>query len=91
MLRLLICVWLSVLMVWPVVGHADQHESLHGLKGINILVESPNKYTRALGITRQQLRTDVEVKLRSAGIPILSPSRGYLYVNLNGLTLGTMD
>ena len=90
LLRLHICVWVSVLMVCPLVGHAvnkSERESLRGLKGVKILIEFLNDDVKAFGITEQQLRTDVEVKLRSAGIPVLSRSLddSYLYINLTGI------
>jgi len=92
MLRLQICVWLSVLLVWPVASHATgkiERESLRGLKGVRIVIESLSDNMKAFGLTKQQLRTDVEVKLRSAGIPVPSLSDGYLYIRLNGIKINT--
>jgi len=71
MLRLLLCVWLSVLMVWPVMSHAANHymrESLRGLKGVRILVESLPDDEQAFGITKQRknclLRATWAMRLR---------------------------
>jgi hypothetical protein len=64
--------------------------SLRGLKGIGVVVEALQPGTESDGLTQSQLRTDVELALRQAGIRVLSqeeslaePGRPYLYINLN--------
>src|SRR5262249_45458347 len=64
--------------------------SLRGLKGIGVVVEALQPGTENDGLTQSQLRTDVELALRQAGIRVLSqeeslaePGSPYLYINLN--------
>jgi len=65
-------------------------ETLRGLQGIEVLIESLKPEIRQRGLTEDQLRTDTELKLRMAGIKVLShkeklstPGNPYLYVNAN--------
>jgi len=53
---------------------ADQSEilSLKGLVGITVLVESPGPEAEQVGLTRDVLQTDAELKLRLAGIRVLT-------------------
>ena len=94
MLRLHICVWLlGALVVWPMVGHAAsqaQRESLRGLDGVYVLVEDLNDDTKRAGLSVAQIKTDVELKLRKAGIRITTKEERltqegppHLYVNVN--------
>ena len=46
--------------------------SLVGVKGVSILVERLYDDARATGLTREQVKTDIESKLRLAGIKINS-------------------
>lgn len=64
--------------------------SLYGLEGVNVLVESPGADEKQLGLTQSQLQTDIEVKLRTAGIRVFSAEESretsdgaYLYCNVN--------
>jgi hypothetical protein len=64
--------------------------SLRGLKGLGVVVEELQPEAERDGLTKSQLRTDVELKLRQAGLRVLSPEESlkepgspYLYVNLN--------
>lgn len=64
--------------------------TLRGLSGIGVLVERLAPEVEKGGLKANQLQTDVESKLRKAGIKILSreecaktPGEPYLYVNLN--------
>jgi hypothetical protein len=67
-------------------------KSLKGIKGIYVLIEElPESLKSKTGLTEDQLRTDVELKLRLAGISVVSESESlyipgfpYLYVNING-------
>ena len=64
--------------------------SLRGLKGVEVLVEGPKDDAKRAGLTKSQLQTDVELRLRQLGIPVLTqeqslaaPGAPYLYVNVN--------
>jgi hypothetical protein len=64
--------------------------TLRGLSGIGVLVEQLPPEVEKEGLTKNQLQTDAESKLRKAGIKILSreecaktPGEPYLYINLN--------
>ncbi|MBA4392847.1 MAG: hypothetical protein C0407_04775 [Desulfobacca sp.] len=70
--------------------YSDQKESLKGLQGLGILVEPLDPEIEKAGISRGQLKQEVELKLRQAGIRVLTekervkaPGKPYLYVNLN--------
>ncbi len=71
--------------------YSDQKESLRGLKGLFILVEPLNPEVEKAGVSREQLKREVELKLRQAGIRVFNeeqrmeePDQPYLYINLNG-------
>jgi len=72
---------------------ASYEESLKGLTEIFVWVEKldPDIEDKA-ALTEKQIQTDVELKLREAGIQVVSkeesfkiPGRPYLYVSLNAL------
>jgi hypothetical protein len=63
-------------------------QTLKGLKGVYVLVEPPLESVKKEGLTTDVIRTDVELKLRLAGIPVLSreeclkePGHPCLYVD----------
>ena len=64
----------------------EDRESLAGLEGVYVVVEDVNE---SYGITRQQLLTDVELRLRQNGIKVLSEEEWFrtkggqhLYLNV---------
>jgi hypothetical protein len=69
-------------------------ETLRGLPGVEVIVDSlPSELERG-GLTSITLRADVERRLRQGGIVIYpsqsanpSPAKPYLYIALNALTL----
>jgi len=68
----------------------DQKDTLKGLQGVHVLVESLNPEVEKYDLTKQQLQTDVELRLRQNSIKVLSeeellstPGKSYLYVNVN--------
>jgi ribosomal protein S8 len=68
----------------------DERDTLKGLQGVYVLVENLKPEVEKYGLTRQQLQTDVELRLRQNGIRVLSkqeqfstPGMPYLYVNVN--------
>jgi hypothetical protein len=87
--------WLAllvlVLLLLPNVSQAGkrQQEALRGLKSLIVLVEEINPEAERLGLSRTQLKTDVELRLRKAGIKVLTqeesintPGQPFLYVNI---------
>lgn len=61
--------------------------TLKGLKGVHVLVESLKEDIVKAGLNKETIQTDVELKLRLAGIPVLTreecveePGSPYLYV-----------
>jgi hypothetical protein len=65
-------------------------QSLKGLKGVQVLVESLEAEVEQGGLTKTSIQTDVELKLRQAGITVLTaaesmaaPGSPYLYINVN--------
>lgn len=71
---------------------ADEIErsSLKGLKGFVVLVERLRADAENNGLTTDSIRTDVELRLRQAGITVYpsvrddpSPAKAYVYVNIN--------
>jgi hypothetical protein len=54
---------------------------------MGVVIENLNKATLEAGLTANQLRTDTELRLRKAGIPIDEESTmtSYLYVRVTGL------
>lgn len=64
--------------------------TLRGLKGVYVLVEDLKAEIEQGGLSGTQIQTDVELKLRMAGIKVLSkeeavdaPGRPFLYVHVN--------
>ncbi|MFC1651204.1 hypothetical protein ACFL2X_06495 [Candidatus Latescibacterota bacterium] len=65
-------------------------ESLRGLKGIMMAIEDLKPDIEEDGLSQEKIQTDVELKLRLAGIIVLDdngwlnePGQPYLYVNIN--------
>ncbi len=50
----------------------DEVRSLVGVKGIYVTITDLNEDARSAGLTKEQLKTDVELKLRLAGIKVNS-------------------
>ena len=68
---------------------ATQRATLAGLTGVEVVVEELNPGVEQDGLTRSTLRSDVELKLRQAGIHVLtstertaSPGSPYLYLRI---------
>ena len=67
----------------------SEKRSLQGLTSINVLLESLDEDVERLGLTKEQLQTDAELKLRKAGVHVASDSEaikdsniGLLYINV---------
>jgi hypothetical protein len=74
----------------PIKYFSDQKESLKGLKGIGIFIEPLNPEMEKSGVSKNQIREQVELKISQAGIRVINnaerlnePGKPYLYVNLN--------
>jgi hypothetical protein len=85
----------SFLLAVPALSDDEyERQSLVGLKGVALLVEELGAEAEKAGLSRSTFQTDVELKLRQAGIRILSveeqittPGAPYLYLNVNVLKL----
>ncbi len=49
-----------------------ERQTLIGLGGVYVLIEDLHEDVRRIGITESRLRTDIELKLRMAGIKVLT-------------------
>ena len=64
----------------------DTRQTLKGLKGVAVVVEQLDAEEERAGLTKATIQTDVELKLRLAGIPVLTQSGvPYLYVQVSVL------
>jgi hypothetical protein len=78
-------------------GSAEfKREPLKGLDGVGVVVEGVGKEVEGKGLTKEALRTRVELQLRKAGIKLLSeserlaaPGMPILYVNVNVAAYGS--
>jgi hypothetical protein len=71
--------------------------TLKGLKGVGIIVEDVKPAVEAAGLKREDLVTDTELRLRAAGIRVLTqeeqldtPGYPYLYVRVNAIPEGRL-
>src|SRR5947207_10859466 len=83
---------LSAAFSVPLVGQDDEYsrKTLAGLNGAAVLIEQIRDDAQHDGLWTGQVQTDVELRLRQAGIPVLTeeqmlaaPGSPYLYVNIN--------
>lgn len=97
--------WITVLVL--VVGfvspalagdHPGERESLAGLAGVYVIVEAMGAAVEREGLSRSTLQTDVEVKLRQAGIRVLTetewvvaPGAPYLYLRVATVRAGELS
>jgi hypothetical protein len=70
--------------------------TLRGLKGVGVLVENLPPEVEKEGLIKNQLQIEIELKLRTAGIKVLTkeeclmtPGEPYLYININVNTAKT--
>jgi hypothetical protein len=68
-------------------------QSLKGLNGVGVVVESLRAEMDQVGLNRTSIQTDVELKLRQAGVTVLTraevlaaPGGPYLYIIVNTTT-----
>src|SRR5215467_6059532 len=98
-LRVLILV--GLLLFWPTTGFsftADKRDTLRGLKEISVLVEYLPDDVEREGLNREHLQRDIEVRLRQAGLHVLtiselanSPGAPYLYVAVYPITTPSVN
>ena len=89
-MRVRVLILLVLALYWPTVGFsftADKRDTLRGLREISVLIEYPPDDLEREGLNREQLRRDIEVRLRQAGLHVLTlsevanlPGAPYLYV-----------
>jgi hypothetical protein len=94
--------WLFISIIFPLLlltsnlvyseGDKDELESLKGLKGVYVLVESIPPGIKEEKFTNEQIQADVESKLRLAGIKVVPgeerfgiPGWPTLYINVNAI------
>jgi hypothetical protein len=72
------------------VNGISNRTTLRGLKGVGVLVEKLPPEVEQEGLKRDQLQMEVESKVRTAGIKVLTreeafntPGEPFLYINLN--------
>ncbi len=64
---------------------AFDDETLKGIGSVKVFVEGVDPADKTRGLTRAQLQSDVESRLRKAGISVSAEATEYLYVNVNTL------
>jgi hypothetical protein len=88
--RICAIVSLSLVVSHPLAG-ATKYEvaTLKGIKALNVLVEDLPDGAKTLGLTREMIQTDVELKVRLAGIRAVPgeerpglPGSPALYINI---------
>jgi hypothetical protein len=81
-----------VLLLLPGVSHALtlSQKALVGLRGVEVIVENMQPEADRRGLNRNQIQTDVELRLRKAGVRVLTedemwntPGMPTLIVNVN--------
>ena len=64
-------------------GSAAQGATLRGVNIVEVVIEAIDPVAEQDGLTRSQLQTDVEERLRRAGITVGPTLTGHLYVNVD--------
>ncbi len=94
MRRKTICAALALVMllVLPNVSHAltMNQKALVGLEGVQVVIEGPGTEAERLGLSKNQIKADVERRLRKAGVRVLTnqeevetPGTPHLYVKIS--------
>ncbi len=63
---------------------------LRGLRSFHVVVEDLDPEAAGVGLNRDGLQTDVEVKFRTTGLPLRDGTSPYYYVRLTFLDLGSV-
>ena len=95
-MRLRVLMLLGLTLCWPTAGFAftaDKRDTLRGLREVSVLVEFLPDDVEREGLSREHLTHDIEVRLRQAGLHVLtiseianSPGSPYLYVAIYPVT-----
>jgi hypothetical protein len=82
---------MTTAVVWGLDSKATR-ESLRGLTGVEVLAENISQDLTSGGLTTSQIQTDVELRLRKAGIRVLTEEQAsdtlgnpYLYIRVIGM------
>jgi hypothetical protein len=94
-LLLLVIVFLYTPKLCAQTYGAYARETLRGLKGVYVFIMKPPNIVTQAGLTESILRTNAELKLRTAGISVLTieeifsgwPGVPYLYVQISAIEL----
>jgi hypothetical protein len=89
-LNLLLALAISLATVAPQ-STTDERDSLIGIPGVRVLIENLSADALATGLSADQLKTDVELKLRLAGIKVISLPINGLYVQITYLKAETVQ
>lgn len=81
--RILLALLLSLVAVSPTICSEDERKSLAGITGMNVIVEIIQGDLLEAGLSKEQLKTDVELKLRHAGIKVDSQFSPFVYVRID--------
>ena len=81
----------STVVCWATIRAVSDPETLQGVKGIAVVIEILTPDAKAVGLSRERLRTLVELKLRMAGVKVITIRKKNLaealvpslYLNLN--------
>lgn len=63
-------------------------ETLVGLRAVRVIVEELRPEFEQAGVAKEQVQTDVELRLRKAGIRVIDFGSTYLYININSIRDG---
>lgn len=81
-----------------IAAESKSRATLRGLSGVEIIIEDLGEEATRVGLSKSQLQTDVEDKLRQAGIPVLTrkealeqPGRPGLYVRLQLIPVQALE
>lgn len=81
----------SFLVVVTATGSGDKSDraTLKGVSAFSVLVEGLNLDLERYGVTKKQLQTTVELRLRKAGLPVSDGvTSPYLYIKVNSMIHG---
>lgn len=90
--------WILLILVLGLAGSPAvamdtelSRSTLKGLRGVSVMIESLEPEVERDGLSRSTIETDVELKLRQAGITVVPPGDqknslgAFLYVNVNAI------
>ncbi len=66
-------------------------KSLKGLGGVSVVIDDLDSDAQEAGLTKSQLQTDVELRMRKSSVQVANNSHGYLYVVVSMLKIRTSE